>query len=151
MADEDQEQEGTPISVLDKAHPALGATEEEQDVSQLNRIVVPVGAYTDPSNPAAASASINMTLDKSPVEHDASYGESDLEDAGVEADAVSGTIDGTETEGGGRAEARSEDRGDWLKADWQNQAAAYGLTTGGTVDELRDRVDEYESDPDNEV
>jgi hypothetical protein len=148
---DDQEQEGTPIAVADKAHPALGATEEEQDVSQLNRIVVPVGAYTDPSNPAAASASVNLTLDKSPVEHDASYGQSDLDDAGVEADEVLTPMDATETEGGGVAEARSDDREEWTKADWQNQATSYGLTTSGNKDEVRERVEEYESDPDNDL
>src|SRR5262245_27125079 len=139
----EQEQEGTPISVVDKTNPTLGATEEEQDMSQLNRIVVPVGAYTDPNNPAAESASVNLPLDKSPLEHDASYGVSDLEEAGVEADTVSGTMDASALAPEESA-ATSEDRDDWTKAEWQNLADSYGLSTSGNKDEIIARVEEYE-------
>lgn len=144
MADE---QEGTVIPVADKANPALGATEEEQDMSNLNRIVVPVGAYTDPSNPSAISASVNLTLDKSPVEHSEDYGKSDLEDAGVEADDVSGTMDATELkEEGSGVSARSEDREEWTKADWQDQAREYDLAVSGNLDTIQARVEAHEDE-----
>ena len=143
MADEEVTQQDMPVA--DKLHPTLGATEEEQDVSSLNRIIVPVGAYTDPSNPAAASASVNLTLDKSPVEHSEDYGQSDLEEAGVEADPVSGTMDATEMRSEGVA-ARSEDREEWTKEDWQEQAREYDLPVSGNKDTIAARVEAYEDE-----
>jgi hypothetical protein len=63
------------MSVHDKEHPSLAATEEAQDVASLNRIVVGMPAYTDPHNPMTLSGSVNLPLDQHPVTHSEDYGE----------------------------------------------------------------------------
>jgi hypothetical protein len=63
------------MSVHDKMHPTLGPTEEAQDVASLERIVVPMPAYTDPNNPAAAAGTINLSLNDHPVTHSEDYGQ----------------------------------------------------------------------------
>ena len=146
MTDEEQ-QEGTPIPVGDKDHPSLAATKEAQDVASLDRIIVPPGAYTDPSNPAAAAGSLNMSVYTHPVDIPEDYGES-VEPGDVD---VRSTIDlhaeeqvpsdGTDDES---AANLPEDRDEWKKADWVTQAAAYGLPVSGNMDTVKDRVEEYE-------
>jgi hypothetical protein len=145
------------MSVHDKTHPTLAPTEEAQDVSKLNRIVVPLPAFMDPGNPAAASGSVNLTLDKHPVEHSTDYGQQvDLE---VGADKMEGTMDRHAPElkeldttqdrvsgDDGTSEALPEDREEWSKANWQSQARTYGLGVSGNMDALRQRVEDYENE-----
>jgi hypothetical protein len=42
------------IAVADKEYSSLGATKEAQDVSVLNKIIVPPASYTNPNDPMAA-------------------------------------------------------------------------------------------------
>jgi hypothetical protein len=152
MSDEEQ-QEGTPISVHDKDHPSLAATREAQDVASLDRIVVPPGAYTDPNNPAAAAGSVNMSVYTHPADLPEDYGESvepgevDVrsvidEGAADQAQAVvTGLGKGTP---GGKAADRPEDREEWTKADWVAQASEYGLPKSGNMDTVKERVEDYE-------
>lgn len=72
--EDDYEGNYQDISVHDKDNAALGATEEEQNMDKLARVLVPMPAFTDPSNPKAAAGTINMTLDQHPVEHSPDYG-----------------------------------------------------------------------------
>jgi len=161
------------MSVHDKFHPALGPTEEAQDVTTLNRVVVPMGAFTDPNNPAAASASVNLSIDKSPVTHAEDYGrsatvEQGLADQPIETtmtvhspelreleppDFTAGQPDPETARGAAAAQAASaktrmapEDRDDWTKADWVAQARAHGLAVSGNFDAVKSRVEEYEAD-----
>lgn len=154
-----------------KTHPALGPTEEAQNVSQLNRIVVPMGAFADPSNPAALAGSVNLALDKHPVTHAEDYGVSNVEGVGVDVHSPHTPADaGTEAvapfeppdfsdgqpdpetargELGAQAAARrsgasSADRTEWKKADWVTQARALGLSTSGNMDAVKDRVEAHE-------
>jgi hypothetical protein len=62
------------MSVHDKEHPSLAATEEAQNVAGLNRIVVGMPAFTDPHNPMTQSGSVNLPLDQHPVTHSEDYG-----------------------------------------------------------------------------
>ena len=133
------------MPVADKFNPTLGPTEASQDMASLNQIIVPVGAYTDPNNPAAQSASVNLTLDKSPVAHPEDYGQTQLTDAEVEADpATIGMLTMEGEEGAGTQP--EDDREEWKKADWQAKAGEYGLATSGTVEEIRQRVEEHEDE-----
>lgn len=126
----------TKISVLDKEHAALGATEEEQDVSALPRIVVPMGAFNDPNNPLAAAGSVNYPLGDHPVEHSEDYG-ADVEPGTHQVGNAMGDADGGDT-------ASSADRSEWKKADWQKRAKQLDLAVSGNLDALQKRVEEHE-------
>lgn len=130
------------MPVADKSHPTLAATEEAQDVANLNRIVVPVPAYLDPSNPIAQSGSINLALDKHPVTHDESYGQVETETFG--ADEVEGVIDTHAAELAPEEEEASENRDEWTKADWVARAKELGIPSGGNMDTVQTRVEEHE-------
>lgn len=131
----------------DKLRPNLGPTEEAQDVASLNRVIVPMPAFTNPLNPDAAAGSINLSLDTHPVSHDKDYG------AGVTPGhhaALTGSmlVDESERKSAQRAveDTLPEERGEWQKKDWQAQARAYGLSTSGNMDTLKGRVEEYEAE-----
>lgn len=136
------------MSVHDKPNPALEPTEEAQDMSTLARVVVPVGAFTDPNNPAGASASVNMALDESPFQHSEDYGRGVLPAAHV----VTGPEDthakevGSMFEWGEEADEHEypEDRGEWMKADWVAKAESYELAKSGNTDAVKKRVEEFE-------
>jgi hypothetical protein len=149
MSDEEQT-EGTPISVHDKDHPSLAATKEAQDVASLDRIIVPPGAYTDPSNPAAAAGSVNMSVYTHPADLPEDYGESvepgevdvrSVIDEGA-ADQAQAVVTGMGA--GDKAADRPEDRDEWTKADWVAQASDYGLAKSGNMDTVKERVEDYE-------
>jgi hypothetical protein len=139
------------MSVHDKNSPTLGPTEGSQDVATLNRIVVPPGAYTDPNNPSALSNSVNLTIDKTPTPVSEDYGLTQLDEAGVGEHPVEGTIGvhadavgRTSDAEGAQAVELPENRDDWQKAHWQQQARAFGLPVSGNMDALQSRVEEHE-------
>lgn len=139
------------MSVHDKLNAALGPTEEEQDMSTLNRVVVPVGMFTDPNVPEASSASVNLSVDTSPFPHSEDYG------AAVTPGehTVTGTEDLHAAEAGdpGRREAAAkrgaapfpDNRDEWQKKHWQARAQELGLSTSGNMDTVKDRVEETEA------
>lgn len=139
------------MSVHDKNVAALGPTEEAQDMSTLNRVVVPVGMFTDPNLPEASSASVNLAVDTSPFPHSEDYG------AAVEPGehVVTGTEDLHAPEAGhpGRREAAArrgttdlpENRDEWQKKHWQARAQELGLSTSGNFDAVQNRVEEAEA------
>jgi hypothetical protein len=93
------------------------------------RGVVPVPAYTDPHNPAAAGGSINFgvagnfpPIEEHPVEHSPDYGGNAPE-----------------------AEPQVGERDEWTKAQWEELAESYDLPKSGTKDELIARVQEHEA------
>ena len=163
------------ISVEDKEHPALGATREAQDMSVLNKIVTPPPSFTNPNNPVTAAGSINLDLDKHPMELSPDYGKSGLEAAGVERDVVVGPMDehsltmaeaaeagsagvragGSGTPGAAERAAATrmmeypDNRDEWLKGHWQGKAREYGLAVSGNTDAVKERVEEYEKGVEN--
>ena len=90
--------------------------------------IVAMPAFTDPDLPEAAEGTLNLPVDEHPVEHDADYG---------------GGMEMPEAE---QAAPSSEDREEWMKEDWKNQAKKYGLPVSGNMDELQARVEEYEAE-----
>lgn len=146
------------MAVEDKEHPSLAATEEAQDVSTLNPIIVPMPSFTDPNNPAASGGSINLDLDEHPVVHSddygAAYGERDV--APSIADTHSRDMGAAAVEPGdpGRREKAArkaggvtefpENRGDWSKKHWQARAQELELPTSGNTDTVKARVEEEE-------
>lgn len=163
MSKEDQNVQD--ISVHDKDVAALPATVEGQDMSTLNRVVVPVGSFTDPHNPNAAAGSINLDLDTHPFEHSADYGQIERDEGRAE---VLGTMDsgvtaktGKETKLGsgdgpghpGANERRAatpqvdlpEDREEWTKAHYQAALRQAGLPVSGNMEALTSRYDEFEA------
>lgn len=142
------------MSVHDKFNPSLGPTEEAQDVASLNRIVVPMPAFTDPHNPMAQSGSVNLPLDRHPVTHSEDYAR-DVQpgthtyqaDDGEASTMAAGAVTLSELSGvSDKFAALSEDREEWKKADWQVAATHYGLPTSGNFDTIRARVEDYETD-----
>lgn len=145
------ENDGTyqEMSVHDKEWPNLGPTWEEQDVSRLDKIVVPPPAYTDPSNPAAASGSINFNVDTHPSAISDDYaadtvpGEDDLrKPADTHAVEMAQVVTGFEES----ATDYPENRDEWQKKHWVARAQELGLHTSGNTDAVKDRVEERESD-----
>lgn len=143
------------MSVHDKNVAALAATEEAQDMSTLNRVVVPVAAFTDPNNPSGAAASVNLDLDESPFEHSDDYGRGVLPGAhsttGPEDTHAKEAREVAGHPGRREAAARTpnvdypESREDWTKAHWQAKAGEYGLAKSGNTDAVKGRVEEHES------
>lgn len=103
----------------------------------LNRIVVPVAAYTDPGNPDGAAGSVNLELSTHPMEHSSDYGQG-YKSSGVRSQADVHSLEARTDSGGNRDE--------WTKKDWQAQARAYSLPTSGNLDTLIARVEEYEEE-----
>jgi hypothetical protein len=159
------------IAVADKEHPSLGATKEAQNVTVLNKIIVPPASYTNPNDPMAASGSINLDLDQHPMEISPDYGQSTLDAHSGERDVVTGVQDENSADmsdalnasdpnavsagGAGTPGAREkavatpaheypEDKDTWLKGDWQAKAREYGLAVSGNLDTISGRVKEYE-------
>lgn len=154
------------MAQADKLHPSLGPTEGSQDVANHNRQVVPMPQFSDPNRPMANSGSVNLALADHPVEHAEDYGElvpadevssvqglhakelqsvTPSRDMTVGADGSRVFPSGTALPDAGTTTA-PEDRDDWKKDDWKNQAQEYGLAVSGNMDTLRARVEEYETD-----
>lgn len=133
------------MSVHDKEHPSLAATEEAQNVAGLDRIVAGMPAYTDPHNPMTLSGSVNLPLDQHPVTHDPDYGKGVLPgthafDGGHSPQAV-----GAATLTADSTLSLPADREEWTKANWQAQARSLNLPTSGNTDAIKARVEDHES------
>lgn len=96
--------------------------------------IVPMPAFVDPYNPKALGGSINYGVagnfppfEDHPVEHSADYG--------------AGILSPRE-----RASVLPDDREEWKKDDWKQQAKEYGLPVTGNIDELIERVVTYEKE-----
>lgn len=136
------------MSVHDKEHPSLAATEEAQDVASLNRIVVGMPAFSDPHNPMTQSGSVNLPLDTHPVTHSEDYGQDVTPGTHVFEAEHSPLAVGAATLMGEDREAMPvapEDREEWTKANWQSAARYYNLATSGNVDTIRGRVEDHET------
>lgn len=146
------------IAVEDKDLPSLAATKEAQDVSRLNKIIIPMPSFTNPNNPATAAGSINLDLDEHPVEHSPDYGggvrpgrdkvlsvadthAKEMADAAAEA----GPPGRTEAAASTPAVEYPESRDDWQKKHWQAKAREMGLAVSGNADAVQERVEEQES------
>lgn len=154
MANEDGNRQD--MSVLDTERPSLAATEEAQDLSTLNPIIVPMPAFTNPNNVLTQSGSINLDLDEHPVEHSEDFGANYRP-----RDTVLGPADEHSRDMGaaaevpgdpGRREAAAktpqidlpENRDEWQKKHWQARARQLGLPTSGNIDDVQMRVEEQE-------
>jgi hypothetical protein len=147
------------MSVDAKEHPALGPTEEAQDVDRLQKQVVPMPAFNDPNNPVAASGSVNLSLNDHPVAHSEDYGVTVASEFGFdhventmsegardlqEYDRTSGDDDPETAAAKNKAAGLPKDRDEWTKADWQTHAKSLGLATSGNKEALRARVEDHE-------
>jgi len=145
------------ISVHDKEHPTLGPTEEAQDVASLERIVVPPGAFLDPENPNTINNSVNVSLNDHPNPLAEDYGKDVVEGQGavdVEYQPLSATLNDLGSEAANAdgvksaaasSQRSSENRDEWTKADWRAEAQSLGLPVSGSIDTLRERVEEHEA------
>lgn len=128
----------------EKPNPALAPTHEAQDTDSLNKIVVPMASFTNPNNPDTASGSINYDLATHPVKHADDYGA----DVTPDRDETASPMDTHALEQVTVEDYEDDypaDRDDWLKAHWQAKAEEYGLAKSGNLDEVKDRVEEYEA------
>lgn len=134
------------MSVFDKEHPTLPPTEEGQDVESLAKIVVPMPAFTSPDNPMTLSGSINLPLDRHPVTHSEDYGQNVTPEAFTSDAPESPMAVGAMTiqEEGRKASDLPEDREEWQKSHWQQQARSLGVRTTGSLDQIRRGVEEHE-------
>lgn len=134
------------ISVHDKEHSALGPTQEAQDMSTLDRVVVPMPSFTDPADAMTAAGSVNMSLDTHPVVHAEDYG-ADVLPGQVSVHTVMDTHSIGEEVGSSQAAGDfPEDRADWQKKHWQAKAREYGLATSGNTDAVSGRVEDHEAE-----
>jgi hypothetical protein len=132
---------------VDKPNPTLMPTHAAQDTDNLNKIIVPMPSFTNPNNPDTASGSINYDIETHPVRHSDDFGA----DVTPGVDPVASPMDthGLEqrtVEEDDEVGDWPEDREEWLKKHWQAKAVEYGLAKSGNLDEVRDRVEEYEAD-----
>jgi hypothetical protein len=144
------------MSVFDKTHPALGPTEEAQNVEALEKVIVPPGSYVDPSNPGAINHSVNLSLNDAPSGLAEDYGATAEEAHGSvtvenpmseEARKLTAEAGGDVRTGAAQAAAADlpEDREEWSKANWQTHAKSLGLATSGNVESIRGRVEDHEA------
>ena len=125
------------MSVHDKENAALPPTEEGQDMSRLNRVVVPMPQFVDPYDPRAQAGSINMSLDDHPMEHSEDYG------GGTDYDQE---IDSPENVGlRTTTEASDKPVSEWSKSDFKNALRSRGLPVSGNMDELSERWEDSEA------
>jgi nitrogen fixation protein FixH len=153
MSDQTEFGNEQEMAVADKERPTLGPTEGSQDVSERAVQVVPMPAHTNPNDPMALSASVNLALNDSPVEHAEDYGDAALStvgDAGTE-NAMSEAARELRAEGEHQRAAGAdalagapEDRAEWEKKHWSAQASALGLATSGNKGDLKKRVEAHE-------
>lgn len=94
--------------------------------------IVPMPAFTDPHNPAAATGSINYGVkdgfppfEAHPLEHSVDYGA-----------AVGGVV----------TQAEVDERESWGKDQWVELAKAYDLPHSGTKQDIIDRVETFEAE-----
>src|SRR3954471_24672764 len=73
------------MSVHDKDNAALPPTVEGQDMSTLDRVIVPMPQFVDPHDARAQSGSINMDLDDHPMDHSEDYGAAAGEGAQIDS------------------------------------------------------------------
>lgn len=138
------------MSVFDKDNAALGPTEEAQDMRSLNRVTVPMPAFVNPHQPLMASGSINLSIDETPVPHSDDFGaetgdhvQTSVMDAEASTLEVPEPVDGSDDAPAEEIEF-PDDRAQWTKVHWQAAARADGLHVSGTIDEVKDRVEEFE-------
>jgi hypothetical protein len=118
--------------------------EEDQDMAHaLEPVIIGPPAYASPD--PDTNANTLVPVDEHPAELPEDYGESAPKtvDITMNSDAT------PQGEGGPLALGSDEDREEWTKEQWQEKAEGYGLAKSGNKDEIRDRVEEFESDPSN--
>lgn len=135
-----------------KMHPAY--REEDQHMAEeLKPVVVGPPAYASP-DPSTMSGRL-VPVEEHPRSADLSedYGASvvgsSAEAPVVTTDSYESTMtpeEGLQAQAGARAKEAPENREEWTKANWQDQARAYGLSTSGTKDDLKQSVEAYEEE-----
>lgn len=124
------------MSVHDKDNAALPPTVEGQDMSTLERVIVPMPQFVDPHDPRAQAGSVNMDLDDHPMDHSEDYGA--LEGEGHQ-------IDSPENVGLRTSVGDEKPMDEWTKADFKDRLGARGLAVSGNLEELQTRWEESEA------
>ena len=116
---------------------------EDVDMARLNRIVVPMPAFTDPNNPMAQSGSVNLELGRHPVQHSEDFAQRDnLDDVGQMTDGPeNGMSEGAQSLQENPFAEFPADRNDWTKEQWVSAANYFGVDSGGSKQEIRERVE----------
>ena len=120
---------------------------------ELNPVVVSPPGYASPN--ADTMAGRLVPVEESPLSADIAedYGASvrgmNAEFPMGEPDSYESTLtpeEGLRAQSSKRAADLPENRDEWTKQNWQDQARAFGLNVGGTKDDLRERVEAYEGE-----
>lgn len=118
--------------------------EEDQDMAvELQPVVIGPPAYASP-DPATASGRL-VPVEEHPLNLSDDYGKSVLDVATSETVVGTYYYESSRT-AEGVAPASDKPREEWVKADWQKQAKAYGLAQAGTKDDVKARVEAYEDE-----
>lgn len=128
--------------------------EDEHMAQELQPQVIGPPAYASP-DPATLSNRL-VAVEEHPAGADLSddYGKGVMESyvadgAIVGTDHVASTRTPEELkqdDAAAKVKDAPADRKNWLKKDWQAQAAAHGLTTGGNTKQVKKRVEDFEGD-----
>ena len=128
----------------ERRNPSFNIEDEESGMAEeLQPVVMGPPGYASPD--PRTMAGVLVPLEDHPLAGDIAedYGKSVADVHGVEV--AEGTAQSTLGVQGDKALDLPEDREEWSKADWQKFAKSKGLSTGGTVADLRERVEEHES------
>jgi hypothetical protein len=135
-----------------KMHPSY--REEDQEMAQeLKPVVMGPPAYASPN--ADTLAGRLVPVEEHPLSADLSddYGAavvgSSAEAPVVTTDSYESTMtpeEGLQAQAKAKSQDAPENREEWTKANWQDQARAYGLSTSGNKDDLREAVEAYEGE-----
>lgn len=105
-------------------------------MAEKRSFLMPMPAFADPAHPEALGGSINFIgggkhpeAEDHPMEHSEDYG---------------GGIDMS-------VPVSDDDRESWTLPRWKELASEYGLSTGGTKNEVIDRVETHEADAEGGV
>jgi hypothetical protein len=131
-----------------RMEPSFTVEDEEAGVNQdLKPIIVAPPGYASP-DPATNGVPL-VAIEEYPLSVDLSedYARDQIADTGSHGFETTMTPEeGLQELSGARLEGAPEDRKEWVKANWQDQARAYGLKVGGNAKEVQERVEAYEGE-----
>lgn len=137
---------GQPPS--ERMEPSYSIEDEEDGVNQeLTPVVVGPPGYASPD--PRTQQGILVPVEEHPLSADLSEDYGANERGEFDTDAFETTLtpeDGLKELSARRSADAPDDREEWSKANWQDQARAYGLKVGGTAKDVQQRVEDYEEE-----